>query len=298
MDFFAVFAERFPESSLEREFSFAAHTTIGCGGKAAVAASPASTEECAEMLSFLKTCGIPYCFLGAGANVLPSDEDFDGIVFRFHRLNRLYCMGATVYAGAGVSGSGLVSFAREQDLSGFEKFAGIPMTVGGGIAMNAGIADGHFSDLVERVVGIEQGKIRTFTLAECDYAEKHSVFLSGIAVTGAYLRGCESFREQIDSNLCYYRKRREHLPKGRSMGCTFVNPDGKSAGELIDRCGLKGIRIGGARVSERHANFIINEGGTANDVARLIETIKREVEAQTGIILREEIQRLPRGSQH
>ncbi len=82
------------------------------------------------------------------------------------------------------------------------------------------------------------------------------------------------------------------------MGCTFVNPDGKSAGELIDRCGLKGIRIGGARVSERHANFIINEGGTANDVARLIETIKREVEAQTGIILREEIQRLPRGSQH
>ncbi len=284
---------RFPFVGWERDFAFARHTTIGCGGTALFAASPTDAESAAQLLCGLNRAGIPYCFLGAGANVLPSDGVFEGVAVRFHLLRRLYADGEAVYAGAGVTGGALLRFACENRLGGFEPFSGIPMTVGGGVTMNAGVAEGHFSDVVLRVVGVEKGRLRTFELADCAFSEKESLFQSGIAVTGAYLRGRRTSAEESAKRSAYFRAKRAHLPSGRSMGCVFVNPAGDSAGRIVEACGLKGRSVGGAKVSEQHANFIVNKGGTAADVAALIRIIKEEVFRQTGIRLREEIRRLP-----
>lgn len=294
MAYFAELPARFQGIEWEKNFSFARHTTVGCGGNAALAASPHSAVGAAELLAFLGKEKIPFCFLGAGANVLPRDGFFEGVVVRFHRLRELRLSGEeTLYAGGGVTGGALLKFAATHLLGGFERFTGIPMSVGGGIAMNAGVADGHFSDVTVCVYGVEGGVLRKFSLSECAFAEKTSVFQSGIAVVGAVLRGKRTSPEEIAAARARFRAARAHLPAGRSMGCVFVNPPDRSAGRLIEACGLKGARVGGAVVSEKHANFILNEGATSAEISALIAFVKEEVFRQTGVLLREEIRRLP-----
>ena len=282
-----------PAVHSEPDFSFARHTTIGSGGTAAVALSPSCIEEAAECIAFLEDNAIPYCFLGAGANVLPRDGRFEGAVIRFQRMKMLYMGADYLYAGAGVTGGALLNFAEARSITGFEPLVGIPTTVGGGVAMNAGIADCHFSDLVRGVVACHSGNIKMFSHEECLFSLKKSVFLDGIAVLGVYFKMARATQEEIKARTAHFLERRKHLPKGRSMGCTFVNPEGLSAGELIDRCGLKGRKIGQAHVSEEHANFIINEGTCSEDISRLIDEVKGEVFARSGILLREEVRRVP-----
>ena len=293
MELFARLKERFPRLDCSKAFDFSRHTTIGCGGIAAAAAAPCCAEEAAELLTWLSREKIAHCFLGAGANVLPSDGFFDGVVIRFHRLDSLARQETEVFAGAGVTGGKLLTFSEKAGIGGFSPFSGIPMSVGGGTAMNAGIRELHFSDVVRRVLCVENGKLRTLEWRDCSFSEKNSVFLSGIAVIGVRLRGKIARPEDIARESCYFRKRRSCLPKGRSMGCVFVNPKDMSAGELIERCGLKGVRRGGAVVSEQHANFILNEGATSADISSLIAFVKEEVRRQTGILLRREIRCLP-----
>lgn len=292
MRLFLQLHSRFPSLYLKENFDFSRHTTIGCGGRAKVAAYPTSVEESAALLAFLQRERIPVCFLGAGANVLPSDEDFDGVVVLFHKLNALYADDTVLYAGAGVTGGAFLRYAWEHGIGGFSAFSGIPMTVGGAITMNAGIKQLHCSDVVRRVLCVESGKLRTLESSDCDFGEKYSIFQNGIAVLGAYFQGKSALPDVIAKESCYFRSLRAHLPKGRSMGCTFVNPKHCCAGQLIEQCHLKNARVGGAVVSPLHANFIINEHGTATDVAMLINLVKQVVKAQTGVDLREEIRRI------
>lgn len=284
---------RFPKLELIERFSFAAHTTIGCGGTAACAAMPVCAEEAAELLSFILAQKIPFCFLGAGANVLPADVFFDGVVIRFCRMRTLYDSDGLLYAGAGVTGGSLLSFAASKSMGGLEAFSGIPMSVGGGVTMNAGVKELHFSDVTERVLAAENGRLRMLSAADCNFSDKTSIFQQGIAVLGVYLKCRRSDPHTIASAACYFRRRRAALPKGRSMGCAFVNPQEGAAGEIIERCGMKGTRVGGARVSEIHANFILNEGGSADDVSSLARLVAARVHMQTGIVLREEFRRIP-----
>ncbi len=278
----------------EAGFDFSRHTTIGCGGTAEAAAFPASGEELIFLLSRLKEAGVPYCFMGAGANVLPADGHFEGVVVRFCRINSLEREGNVLYAGAGVTGGALLKFARENAVGGLEAFSGIPMSVGGGIAMNAGIPERHFSDLVLRVVAAEHGRLVTLSHADCRFSEKDSLFREEkVAVVGAVLRAEFCPPSSIWEKTCRIREKRRRLSKGHSMGCAFVNPKGISAGALIESCGLKGVRVGGASVSNEHANFLINEGGSAADVARLAALVRQEVHRKAGIWLREEFCRLP-----
>lgn len=292
MDYFALLEKRLPRLEKQRYLDFSKHTTIGCGGVAQAVVYPANTEEAAQLLWLLHCERVPYYILGAGANVLPPEVEYEGVVVRFSKLNGLYADGKRLYAGAGVTGGVLCRFAQEKRLSGFEPFIGIPMTVGGGTAMNAGIQEAHFADVVERVVAVERGRVCTLSLQDCRYGEKDSIFLSGIAVLGVYLKGTPSCAENIAQRMCYFQTHREKLPRGRSMGCVFVNPKGCSAGKIIDECGLKGLRVGGAVVAQEHANFIINEGGTADDVASLVDLVKQKVFQERGIALREEIRRI------
>ena len=293
MDILHLIETWLPALKREQNFSFARHTTIGSGGTAALALYPKTVEEAAECLAFLEGNQIPYCFLGAGANSLPSDGVFEGAVIRFSCMKTLYAGADYLYAGAGVTGGELLAFAKCNSITGFEPFVGIPTTVGGGVAMNAGISACHFSDLVISVIACEKGRIKTFTPDECRFSLKNSVFLEKIAVLGVYFKRASAPQSQIEALTEHYLNRRSHLPKGRSMGCTFVNPQGMSAGELIERCGLKGRMVGQARVSEVHANFIINEGTCSKDIARLIGEVKEEVHRKSGILLREEIRYLP-----
>lgn len=292
MDISALLREKLPRLSLEENFSFAAHTTIGCGGVARLAAYPADEEETAALLAVLSREKIPHVLLGLGANVLASDGVYDGVVVRLNRLNRLSAGDGLIYAGAGATGAALVTFACEKCAGGFEQFTGIPMSVGGAAAMNAGVREGHISDVALCVRAIANGKVRLFSCRACGFSEKDSIFLQGIAVTGVYFRAEKRDPREIETKMRAFAARRRLLPKGRSMGCTFVNPAGRSAGEIIDACGLKGCTMGGARVSDVHANFIINEGGSAEDVGNLAAFVKEEVLKKTGICLREEIRRI------
>ncbi len=292
MGVYALFADAMPSVAVCTDLALSRHTTIGCGGRVALSVSPSDAEEAAEVLSLLHRRRIPHAFLGAGANTLPPDGDVDGVLVRSDLLGGLVLDGETLYAGAGVTGGALLRFALAHGVGGFEAFIGIPMTVGGACVMNAGVRERHFSDVVLRVLAVQGGRIVGFSPEACAFGEKTSVFQEGIFVVGALLRAERAPRASILKKREEFLARRASLPKGRSMGCVFVNPDGVGAGELIDRCGLKGRRVGGAYVSERHANFILNDGGTSEDVAALIGIVKDEVLRKTGINLREEIRRL------
>ena len=284
----------FPRLKAGERFDFARHTSIGCGGTAAAWACPSDGEELASLLALCERERIPYCFLGAGANVLPQDGLFDGVVIRFRGFRKLEAEGCIVRVGAGVTGGRLLRFARENCLAGAEFLTGIPMTVGGAVAMNAGVKEGHIGDLVSGVVCAVPGRVFALSSEACRFGEKDSIFLrEKIAVIGGELKFKYSFPDEIERRRCYFRLKRASLPKGRSMGCVFVNPEEESAGALIERCGLKGVRIGGARVSEIHANFILNDGGSSADVSALIALVKERVKRETGVVLREEVRRLP-----
>ena len=291
MGVYALFAEKFPSATLAENVSLARRTTIGCGGKVSCTVSPSDAEEAAELLSFLKKSHLPRAFLGVGANTLPPDEDHDAVLVRSDLLSGIVLDGNTLFAGAGVTGGALLRFAACHEIGGFESFVGIPMSVGGACVMNAGVREKHISDLVVSVLAVRGGRIEQFPLKSCRFGEKTSIFQDGIFVVVLF-RAERSTARLISEKTAAFLQRRASLPKGRSMGCTFVNPVGASAGELIDRCGLKGLKVGGASVSRVHANFIINEGGSSADVAALIEKVKGEVLKKTGILLREEIRRL------
>ncbi len=293
MDIEKLLGERFSGLKTEINFSFARHTTIGCGGRAALAAYPASSEALAALLSLLKGRGIPHCILGAGANVLPADGFFEGVVVRTSLLGRIDAEGEEIFCGAGVTAGALLRFSEEKGIGGFEFLTGIPASLGGAAAMNAGVREGHLSDIVVSVAAVEGERMRRFSRKECGFSEKNSLFRGGIAIAGVRLAGRRMPREEIAARKRYFRAKRAHLPKGRSMGCVFVNPSNISAGALIERCGCKGMSVGGAFVSPEHANFIINGGATASDISALIGLVRERVFRETGVCLREEIVRLP-----
>ncbi len=291
MGVYAHFAERFPLAAARERIFFSRCTTIGCGGES-VSVSPSDAEEAVAVLNFLKRERIPHAFLGAGANTLLPDGRHEAVLVRSDLLKGLVLSGNTLYAGAGVTGGALIRFALTHGIGGFEPFIGIPMTVGGACVMNAGVRERHLSDVALRVLAVRGGRIESFSPETCRFDEKESIFQEGIFVVGVLLRAERAPQEIIRKRCGEFLARRASLPKGHSMGCVFVNPKEMGAGQLIDRCGLKGMRCGGAFVSDKHANFIINEGTSSADVAALIDGVKAEVRKKTGIVLREEVRRL------
>ncbi len=293
MDIKKYFEGKLASLHAESDFSFARHTTIGTGGIAALALSPASSEEAVALVKTLKRQCIPYCHLGVGANVLPADGYFDGVVVRTNRLLLLEAEGTEVFCGAGVTSGCLLAFAKKRGIGGFEFLTGIPSSLGGAAVMNAGVKGKHLSDVTLSVLAVEGDGVYEFPAKECGFSEKTSVFQSGMTVVGVRLKGHPAAPSEIEERENAYRAKRAHLPKGRSMGCVFVNPEGHFAGKLIEDCGLKGLSVGKAFVSSEHANFIINGGATSEEIAALIRHIKTAVFERTGILLREEIRYIP-----
>lgn len=277
----------------EAPFLTARHASIGVGGLAPIAFYPSGVAEAIGILSRLEKKNIPYRVLGNMTNVLPPDQGIEEAYVITRRMRKMD-VGEKLFAEAGVMSGALVHACMGHGLGGVEFLVGIPCTVGGAAFMNAGVQGRYMNDVLESVLVYESGEVKTLPVSECGYAYKESVFMHGKKVIlGATFRLKKTGAKSVAEKRAEYLRRRANLPVGKSMGCVFKNPSGQSAGKLIEGAGLKGLRLGGAYVSEQHANFIINGGGaTASEIEKLIQVIKNAVRAQYGIELEEEIRYL------
>ena len=275
----------------EEPFNFSKHSTIGCGGRAKQAYYPQGEKQFCSLLGQLPEKPL---ILGNMSNVLPRDEDVDKTVICTKKAATICQEDTYVYCEAGVTSGRLLRYLQAVGLGGVEFLAGIPCTVGGILYMNGGAGGRYIADFVDSVRVYRDGRVIDLPVAQCGYAYKQSIFMqSGDVILGGKFRLSHSTPTAINEEISKWLLKRAHLPKGKSMGCVFKNPQGYTAGILIERAGLKGLRIGGAVVSQQHANFIINEqGATAGDILALITRIKEEVWQRYAIRLEEEIRYL------
>ncbi|MBQ7924517.1 MAG: UDP-N-acetylmuramate dehydrogenase [Clostridia bacterium] len=283
------FEEKYQRFERETPFDFSKRSSIGCGGLAETAFYPRTVAELVDLIKNLRQDGVPFYTLGNLTNVLPSDGAIQSVIVCTKKMR--YEENGTLFFPSGISSTKLLWACQRLQKSGAEFLEGIPCTLGGALYMNAGVSGKYVAEILESVTVYREGEIIVLPVKDCDYTYKHSAFMDGKSVIlGASLRLINSDEANIAAARKRYKGRRAHLPQGRSMGCVFKNPDGQIAGKLIDGAGLKGLRVGGATVSETHANFIVNDNrATANDVRTLIGIIKQAVFAQYKIRLEEEI---------
>jgi UDP-N-acetylmuramate dehydrogenase len=288
-DFFSDYAA----FTTEKPFDFTKNSSIGCGGNAEIAFYPRTQEEMKKLLQRLQCDKVNFYVLGNLTNVLPADENVNKAVVSTKKLIGIQ-IGKRVFVEAGVKSGNLIRACRNAGKSGVEFLTGIPCTLGGALYMNAGVNGRYIAEIVESVFILRDGKTVVLPIEECKYGYKTSVFMNnGDVILGATLRLEDGDKRNIIETEKEYLKRRQHLPKGKSMGCVFKNPKGLFAGGLIEQAGLKGKRIGRAKISDTHANFIINENGaTSEDIKTLIRLIKTEVEKKCNVLLQEEIRYL------
>lgn len=273
----------------ENNFKFSKNTTYGLGGYAKTAYFPETEAQAAAVFDYLNQAKEEFTILGNGSNVLAADGFYNGTVISTRRLKGIALHDGYISCQSGTTVSELLNFCIEKEVGGLEYLAGIPASVGGLVLMNGGINSRHIGDDIVSV-RFYDGKMREFSSELCKFGNKHST-MRGIncLITGLNLSIFAVPREAEKEKINYYLDLRRNQPKGKSCGCVFKNPYEFSAGELIDKSGLKGLKIGGAEVSRKHANFIINNGATASDVYNLINVVKERVRKQTGITLEEEV---------
>ena len=286
-----------PRGALRTHVPMATHTAWGLGGKVDRAFEPANLAALGQFLAGLPSTE-PLLWVGLGSNLLVRDAGVRGtVIFTARALRHIELLDATrVRVESGVPSAKLARFTAAHSLVGGEFFAGIPGTVGGALAMNAGAFGGETWPLVRTVETIDRaGEVRCRAPADFEVAYRHVRFPQGSEeewFVAAILELSPGEGGQARANIRSLLKRRAaSQPTGqRSCGSVFKNPPNDFAGRLIDTAGLKGTRIGGARVSHRHANFIINDGSaTAADVEALIDHVGAAVEAFHGICLAPEV---------
>ena len=269
-------------------------TTFRIGGRAALLCRPADAAQLQKLLELLWQAGVRFYCLGRGSNTLFADEGFDGAVVAMEALRAVTLTADGIQAQAGASLAAVCRTAQAAGLSGLEFAYGIPGSVGGAVYMNAGAYGGEMKDAVRTVQAIcPNGSVAAFENAACRFAYRHSAFEeNGAAVLSADFALRRDDPAAIAARMEEYAaRRREKQPlEWPSAGSTFKRPQGAFAAALIDQCGLKGASVGGARVSEKHAGFVINAGGaTCADVLALTEKIIAVVREKTGYTLEREI---------
>ena len=277
-----------------RDEPLARHTTIGIGGAVPLFVAPRTTAELQVVLDILGSADVPWRLLGAGSNLLAADSGLDFAVIVTSGLARpIVFDGTRVVADAGYFLPRLAVEAGRRGLSGVEFGIGVPGSVGGALRMNAGAWGSDMSRVVREVtaVGMVDGKAAE-TLLETKFSYRQSGVGPDTVVTRVVFELELGSRSEVQARLDrFLAERKESQPTAaRSAGCAFRNPEGASAGRMIDELGLKGLRRGGAEVSPKHGNFVLNRGGaTADDIIGLIAEVKKRVYEATGVELREEI---------
>lgn len=282
-----------PEQLL-RDEPMSAHTTFRVGGPADLMFFPENGEQLCAAMDAAQACGTDVLVMGNGSNMLVRDGGVRGLVIVLgERFSGICVEGETLTAQAGASMARVASAAQAASLTGLEFISGIPGTLGGGCAMNAGAYGGQLSDVLVDAQVLLGGEVRTLSRKEMQMGYRTTLPLrEGGVVLSARFQLKRGDGEAILAQMKELNARRRdkqplNLP---SAGSTFKRPEGHFAGALIEQAGLKGLSVGGARVSEKHAGFIVNTGGaTAADVLALIGRVQDEVERAFGVRLEPEV---------
>lgn len=305
---------------LKQDVPLAGLTTMKVGGNAEHFATVSSVSQLIKVVRWARAIELPYFILGGGSNILISDAGIRGLVIhnrcRAVRIDEaaLQCMKAPderpfLFAESGAATAGAARTSINEGLTGFEWAVSVPGTIGGAVIGNAGAHGGEIKDSLESALMLDEtGEVRQVEVADFAYEYRDSTlkrlkplqaaFKAVILSANFRLDYVDVSRGDKESSKAraeqFLAHRRRTQPVEPSLGSTFVNPPGDHAGRLIEAAGLKGTQVGGARVSELHANFIINPGGvgsaTASDVMGLMEIIRKQVEERCGVILEAEIQ--------
>ena len=284
----------------KEQFIFSApmseHTTFKIGGVADVLIFPSSAEEVSRIFKLIDLFSLPCTVLGNGSNVLIRDKGIRGVVVKFTEefFGDMRCEGEKIIACAGAELKSVTEFAAENSLSGLEFACGIPGSLGGAIFMNAGAYGGEMKNVIANVKAVARdGAFVEFEKRDLDLSYRHSIFQeNNCAICEVELNLRRGDANEIKNKIAEFTTQRESKQplEFPSAGSTFKRPEGNFAGTLIDKTGLKGLRVGGAMVSEKHAGFVVNAGGaTADDVLNLIEEVKRRVNENYGIELAPEV---------
>ena len=268
------------------------HTSLGIGGPADLLVLPQDEEDLAMLLSRTHEEGIPIMFLGAGSNLLVKDGGIRGVVVKLSNFRRTWFERSGIWAEAGVPLPTLLKQGLNFEAEGFEALYGIPGTVGGAVIMNAGTREGDTASLIREIRFLTlKGEMIQFKREDLEFHYRSCRLPRGV-VLEALFKVHRGNRKKIMEKLQRYRERRNatqplNLP---NVGSIFKNPDGYSSGQLIDSVGLKGHRIGGAQISNKHGNFFVNRGmATARDVISLMKLAGKRVQQEKGIVLELEV---------
>lgn len=283
------------EKRVKKHQKLSRYSTFGIGGEALFLIEALSVDDLRESLYFAKEQGLPYFIVGRGSNLLFDDRGFDGVII----CNKIdYCKydsNCTV-VGGGKNFSALGLETASKNLSGLEFAAGIPGSVGGAIFMNASSGGQEVKQPLRKILFLlPTGNLQTIEAKDLTFSYRFSSLqeMKGIIVEATF--ELLNSKDAIERQTHFLAEKSKNQPlKAKSAGCVFKNPTNFSAGKIIDECGLKGKKIGGAIVSLLHANFILNEGeATATDVLNLIDHVKEEVEKKMKISLELEIKYVP-----
>ncbi|SFA98039.1 UDP-N-acetylmuramate dehydrogenase [Acetitomaculum ruminis DSM 5522] len=270
------------------------HTTFKTGGAAKYFVTPDSVEKIVDTIEFCKENKIDFFVMGNGSNLLFSDEGFDGIVIQiFDKLKNIDIKDGKISVDAGCLLASMSKKAAKDGYTGLEFCSGIPGTVGGAVAMNAGAYGGEMKNVVEEVILYTDKGIKTYKCDEMDFGYRKSIVTKNdYIVLGAKINIEKGNIEDINSRMEELKRlRKEKQPlEYPSAGSTFKRPEGYFAGKLIMDAGLSGYQIGGAKVSPKHCGFVINANkATSKDVYELIKFVQKTVKEKFGVTLETEI---------
>lgn len=287
-----------PELELLEREPMSRHTTFRVGGPVSLMVQPKSAQQALAAVHAALEEGITPVFLGNGSNLLVPDEGIDAFAIKtVGGLCGITVDGTTITAESGVLLSRMAILACDSGLTGLEFAHGIPGSLGGAVTMNAGAYDGEMAQVITSVTFLNpSGEIET--TEQFDFSYRHSAFSDGTRlILGARLQlrsgDSVSIRKRMEELM--ERRRSKQPLEWPSAGSTFKRPQGHFAAALIDQCGLKGLSVGGAQVSQKHAGFIVNKGGaTCADILKLMEQVRERVFDQTGVMLEPEVKLLGR----
>ena len=280
---------------INKNVSLKDYTSYKTGGKALYFADCKSSQDVACALKFASDNKLKYEVIGGGSNLLISDDGYNGLIICTKNLNRyIINTGKNILkCGAGIVLADLVLYACNHSLSGMEAMAGIPGSTGGACKMNAGAFNQEIKDTLLNVTYMDSdGSVITIKNEEIGFAYRKSPALNGkIVLSAEFLYKMADVETLLNTRKEILDRRKEKQPLHKpSCGSVFKRPEGNYAGTLIEKCGLKGYSIGGAMVSTKHANFILNENNaTSSDIYNLIQHVINEVHKQTGITLEPEV---------
>lgn len=296
MNNFILELEKLNLVKIEKDISLSTLTTYKTGGIAKLVVYPNNINNLKQMLKLIHKYNINYFILGKGSNTLFSDKEFNGVIIKLDKLNNFEIKETEIYVESGMILSKLVQASVKNELTGLEFAIGIPGTIGGAIYMNAGAYGSKMSNIVKSVIVLDEKlQIEEIPLEKLKFDYRYSIFQANknLICVAANIKlehgNHDEIASKIKENLL---KRKNSQPlEYPSAGSVFRNPEGNYAGKIIEELGLKGKNIGGAEISTKHANFIINKNNaSSSDILKLIKLVQKEVKDKYKIDLKLEQQ--------